>query len=84
MKTVITDYISIFTISLNHRLDSSRKKVTMGKRVQKVDSIHGFKDILYEVDLGKLHLISDLKDVYEYFLKVFSRIYDLAFPLKTM
>ena len=60
------------------------KKVTMRKRVQKVDSIHGLKDILYEVDLGKLHLISNLKDVYEYFLKVFSRIYDLAFPLKTM
>ena len=39
--------------------------------------------ILSEVDWGNLYSISNPNDAYEYFLKVFSGIYDLAFPLKT-
>ena len=42
------------------------------------------RDILSEVNWGNLHLISNPNDAYEYFSKVFSRIYDLAFPLKTI
>ena len=34
--------------------------------------------------MGNLHSISNLDDAYEYFLKVFSGIYDLALPLKTI
>ena len=33
---------------------------------------------------GNLYSISNPNDAYEYFLKVFSGIYDLAFPLKTI
>ena len=41
------------------------------------------RDILSEVDWGNLYSISNPNDAYEYFLKVFSGICDLAFPLKT-
>ena len=37
-----------------------------------------------EVNWGNLYLIPNPNDAYEYFLKVFSGIYDLAFPLKTI
>ena len=36
-----------------------------------------------EVNWGNLYSISNPNDAYEYFLKVFSGICDLAFPLKT-
>ena len=36
-----------------------------------------------EVNWGNLYSISNPNEAYEYFLKVFSGIYDLAFPLKT-
>ena len=42
-----------------------------------------FRDILSEVNWENLYSISNPNDAYEYFLKVFSGIYDLAFPLKT-
>ena len=42
------------------------------------------RDILSEVDLGNLYSISNPNDTYEYFLKVFSGIYHLVFPLKTI
>ena len=69
---------------MKHRLDSSDKKVTIRKRIINADSIQGFRDILSEVDWGNLYSISNPNDAYEYFLKVFSRIQDLAFPLKTI
>ena len=47
------------------------------------DSIQEFREILFEVDWGNLYSISNPSDAYEYFLKVFSSIYNLAFPLKT-
>ena len=68
---------------MKHRLDSSDKKLTIRKRIINADSIQEFRDILSEVDWGNLYLISNPNDAYEYFLKVFSGIYDLAFPLKT-
>ena len=45
---------------------------------------NNLRDILCEVNWGNLYSISNPKDAYEYFLKVFSGIYDLAFPLKTI
>ena len=83
LKTDISDHFPIFTISVKHRLDSSDKKVTIRKRIINADSIQEFRDILSEVDWGNLYSISNPNDAYEYFLKVFSGIYDLAFPLKT-
>ena len=84
LKTDISDHFPIFTISVKHRLDSSDKKVTIRKRIINADSIQEFRVVLSEVDWGNLHSISDPNDAYEYFLKVFSDIYDLAFPLKTV
>ena len=83
LKTDISDHFPIFTFSVKHRLDSSDKKVTIRKRIINADSIQEFRDILSEVEWGNLHSISNPNDAYEYFLKVFSGIYDLAFPLKT-
>ena len=83
LKTDISDHFPIFTISVKHRLDSSDKKITIRKRIINADSIQEFKDILSEVVWGNLYSISNPNDAYEYFLKVFSVIYDLAFPLKT-
>ena len=83
LKTNISDHFPIFTISVKHRLDSSDKKVTIRKRIINADSIQEFRDILSEVDWENLYSISNPNDAYEYFLKVFSGIYDLAFPLKT-
>ena len=86
LKTDISDHfpiLTIFTISVKHRLDSSDKKVTIRKRIINADSIQEFRDILSEVDWENLYSISNPNDAYEYFLKVFSGIYDLAFPLKT-
>ena len=59
------------------------KKVKIRKRVINVDSIQNFRDVLCETNWGNLYLISNPNDVYEYFLKIFSGTYDLAFPLKT-
>ena len=83
LKTDISDHFPIFTISVKHRLDSSDKKVTIIKRIINADSIQEFRDILSEVDWENLYSITNPNDTYEYFLKVFSGIYDLAFPLKT-
>ena len=84
LKTDVSDHFPIFTISMKHGLDSSDKKVATKKRIINADSIQEFRDILSEVDWGNLYLISNPSDAYEYFLKVFSGIYDLAFPLKTI
>ena len=83
LKADISDHFPIFTISVKHRLDSSDKKVTIRKRIINADSIEEFRDILSEVCWENLYSISNPNDAYEYFLKVFSGIYDLAFPLKT-
>ena len=80
----ISDHFPIFNISLKHGLDSNDKKVTIKKRIIYADSIQEFRDILSEVNWGNLYLISNPNDAYEYFLKVFSRIYGVAFPLKTI
>ena len=82
-KTDISDHFPIFTISVKHRLGFSDKIVTIRKRIINADLIQEFRDILSEVDWANLHSISNPNDAYEYFLKVFSGIYDLAFPLKT-
>ena len=71
------------TIFQFHRLDSGDKKLTIRKRIINADSIQEFRDILSEVDWGNLYSISNPNDAYEYFLKVSSAIYNLAFPLKT-
>ena len=84
LKTDISDHFPIFTISMKHGLDSNNKKVTIKKRIINADSIQEFRDILSEVDWGNLYSISNPNDAYEYFLKVFSGIYDLAFPPKTI
>ena len=46
LKTDISDHFPIFTISAEHRLDSSDKKVTVRKRIINADSIQEFRDIL--------------------------------------
>ena len=68
---------------MKHKLDSSDKKVTKRKRIINSDSIQELRDNLSEVDWRNLYSIFKPNDAYEYFLKVFSGIYDLAFPLKT-
>ena len=82
LKTDICDHFPIFTISVKRRLDSSDKKVTIRKRRRNADSIQDFREILSEVHWGNLYSISNHNDAYEYFLKVLSGIYNLAFPLK--
>ena len=82
LKTDISDHFPIFTISVKRRLDSSDKKVTIRKRRRNADSIQDFREILSEVHWGNLYSISNHNDAYEYFLKVLSGIYNLAFPLK--
>ena len=69
---------------MKHGLDSNDKKVALKKRIINGDSIQEFRDILSEVNLGNLYSISNTNNAYEYFLKVFSGIYDLGFPLKTI
>ena len=69
---------------MKHGLDSSDKKVTIKKRIINADSIQEFRDILSEVNWAKLYSISNPNDAYEYFLKVFSGICDLAFSLKAI
>ena len=82
LKTDISDHFPIFNISMKHGIDSNDKKVTIKKTIINADSIQEFRDILSEVTWGNLCSISNPNDAYEYFLKVFSGIYDLAFPLK--
>ena len=81
LKTDISDHFPIFNISMKHGRDSNEKKVTIKKRIINADSIQEFES---EVNWGNLYWISNPKDAYEYFLKVFSGIYDLALPLKTI
>ena len=69
---------------MKHALDSNDKEETTKKRIINADSTQKFRDILSEVTWGNLYSISISNDAYEYFLKVFSGIYDLAFPLKTI
>ena len=67
-------------------LDSNDKKVTIKNRIINTGSIREFRYILSEVYYSEenLYTISIPNDGYEYFLKVFSGIYDLAFSLKTI
>ena len=83
LKTDISDHFPIFTISVEHRLDSTDEKVTIRKGIINADSIQEFRDTLSEVDWRNLNSISNPNDAYEYFLNVSSGIYDLASPLKT-
>ena len=83
LKTDISDHFPIFTNSVKQRLDSSDKKITIRKRIINADSIQEFRYILSGLDRGSLYSISNPNEAYEYFLKVFSGIYNLAFPLKT-
>ena len=69
---------------MKHGLDSNEEKKTIKKRIINADSIQEFRDILSEVNWWDLYAISNRNDAYEYFLKVFSGIYDIAFPLKTI
>ena len=69
---------------MKHGLDSNDKKVTIKKRIRNVDSVQEFRDIFSEVNWGNLYSISNPNNAYEYVLKVFSGIYNLAFPLKTI
>ena len=69
---------------MKHELDPNDKKVAIKKRIINANLIQEFRDILSEVNWGNLYLIFNPKDDYKYFLKVFSGIYDLAFPLKTI
>ena len=80
----ISDHFLTFTVSVKHRLDSGDKKVTIRKRIMNAGSIQEFRDILSEVDWGNRYSISNPNNAYEYFFKVFSSVYDLAFPLKTI
>ena len=84
LKTDISDYFPIFTISIKHGLDSNDKIVTIKKRIINADSIQEFRYIWSEVNWGNLYSISNPNNAYEYFLKIFLGIYDLAFPLKTI
>ena len=84
LKTDISDYFPIFTISMKHRFDSSDKKVTIRKRVINAESTQEFRDILSELDQRNLHSISNPNNAYKYFFKIFSGLYDLGFPLKTI
>ena len=68
---------------MKHVLDSSDKKTTK-KRIVNTDWFQEVRDILSEVDWGNLYSISNPNDSYEYFVKVFSGIYDFTFPLKTI
>ena len=67
---------------MKHGLDSNDKKVTIKNRIINANSIQEFRGILSEVNWGSLYSISNPNDTYEYFLRFFSGIYDLAFPLK--
>ena len=69
---------------MKHGLDFNDKKVTTEKRIINADSIQELRDILSDVDWRVLYSKSNPNDAYEYFLKVFSGIYDIAFPLKTI
>ena len=71
---------------MKHGLDSNDKKVTIKNRIINTGSIREFRYILSEVYYSEenLYTISIPNDGYEYFLKVFSGIYDLAFSLKTI
>ena len=67
---------------MKHGLDSNDKKVTIKKRIINADSIQEFRNILSEVNWGKLYSVFNPNDAYKYFLKFFSGIYDLGFLLK--
>ena len=71
---------------MKHGLDSNDKKVTIKNRIINTGSIREFRYILSEVYYSEenLYTISIPNDGYEYFLKVFSGIYDLAFSFKTI
>ena len=44
---------------MKHRLNSSNEKITIRKRVTNADSIQELRDILSQVDFGKLHSTSN-------------------------
>ena len=83
LKHIADDFLT-FIVSVKHRLDSGDKKVTIRKRIMNAGSIQEFREILSEVDWGNRYSISNPNNAYEYFFKVFSSVYDLAFPLKTI
>ena len=69
---------------MKQRLDSSNQKVTIRKIIINADSIQEFRDILSELDWGKLYSLSNSNNAYQYFAKVFTGTHALAFLLKTI
>ena len=83
IKIDISDHFPIFLIS-NEKISENTKHITIQERVINVQSILYFKKILHEVDWTNLYTLSNTNQTYSYFLRIFSAIYDHAFPVKEM
>ena len=83
IKIDISDHFPIFLIS-NEKISENTKHITIQKRVINDQSILYFKEILHEVDWTHLYTLSNPNQAYSYFLRIFSAIYDHAFPVKEM
>ena len=83
IKIDISDHFPIFLIS-NEKISENTKHITIQKRVINDQFILYFKEILHEVDWTHLYTLSNPNQAYSYFLRIFSAIYDHAFPVKEM
>ena len=80
IKIDIFDHFPIFLIS-NEKISENTKHITIQKRLINDQSILCFKEILHEIDWTHLYTLSNPNHAYSYFLRIFSAIYDHAFPV---
>ena len=79
----VSDHFPIFLI-FSEKILENTKHITIQKRVINDQSILYFKEILHEVDWTHFYTLSNPNQAYSYFLRIFSAIYDHAFPVKEM
>ena len=81
IKTDITDHFPIFTILEKYNKNPPEKTKLM-KRDFTEENIHTFEFLLKNIDWNRFLPLDSPNLAYDYFLKIFSYLYDIAFPNK--
>ena len=81
IKTDITNHFPIFTI-LEKCNKNPPEKTKIMKRDFNEENIHTFKFLLKNIDWNKFLPLDSPNLAYDNFLKIFSDLYDIAFPNK--
>ncbi|XP_065675902.1 uncharacterized protein LOC136092111 [Hydra vulgaris] len=80
IKTDLTDHFPVFLIIISATLENKIKTKTVYIRKINNESIATFRDLLHEVNWELLTDCNDVNDGYNFFIRMFTRQYEKAFP----